>query len=63
MVSVSFYFQVHQPYRIRKYTIFDSGNKDYFDHKKNKEIFQKVARKCYLPTNKLMLELTTLLSH
>ena len=58
MVNVCFYFQVHQPYRIRKYTIFDIGkNQNYFDDKKNREIFQKVARKCYLPTNRLMLKL------
>jgi len=30
---------------------------DYFDHKLNKEIFEKVAKKCYLPTNKILLEL------
>ena len=58
MVSVCFYFQVHQPYRVRKYSVFDIGKKqDYFDEKKNKEVMQKVARKCYLPANKVMLEL------
>ena len=58
MVKICFYFQVHQPIRMRKYNIFDIGsNHDYFDDKKNIEILHKVARKCYLPTNKLMLEL------
>lgn len=57
MVSVCFYFQVHQPFRTRKYSVFDIGKDDYFDDVKNKEIMKKVARKCYLPTNKLMLEL------
>ncbi|MFH1506172.1 MAG: glycoside hydrolase family 57 protein [archaeon] len=58
MADVCFYFQVHQPFRLRHYTVFDIGNKsDYFDEKKNKEIMKKVARKCYLPTNNLMLEL------
>jgi len=58
MVSICIYFQVHQPYRMRNYQIFDIGNNsDYFDHKKNKEIMQKVADKCYLPANKLMLDL------
>ena len=57
MVSVCFYFQVHQPFRLRKYSIFDIGNNsDYFDEKKNKEIINKVARKCYLPANKLLLK-------
>ena len=58
MVSVCFYFQVHQPSRLRRYPVFDIGkNSDYFDHKKNKEIMEKVAKKCYLPTNKIMLDL------
>jgi alpha-amylase len=58
MVSVCFYFQVHQPYRIRPYKIFDIGHsEDYFDEQKNKEIFEKVARKCYIPATKLLLEL------
>lgn len=58
MVSTCFYFQVHQPFRLGKYSIFDIGNnKDYFDHKKNIEVMDKVARKCYLPANQLMLDL------
>lgn len=56
MPSVCFYFQVHQPYRLRDYTIFDNGT-DYFDEAKNAEICRKVAGKCYLPTNQLLLEL------
>ncbi|MBU0461321.1 MAG: glycoside hydrolase family 57 protein, partial [Nanoarchaeota archaeon] len=58
MVKVCFYFQVHQPIRMRHYSIFDIGNsKEYFDDRKNIEVLHKVARKCYLPTNRLMLEL------
>lgn len=58
MVKVCFYFQVHQPYRLKHYTVFDIGqNKDYFDEKKNKQIIKKVAMKCYLPMNNLLLRL------
>ena len=58
MKSICFYFQVHQPYRLKKYTVFDIGKSDeYFDVKLNREIMQKVAKKCYLPTNNLMLNL------
>lgn len=63
MASVCFYFQVHQPFRIKKYRIFDVGHDhDYFNDKSdrdinNEKILHKVANKCYLPTNKLMLEL------
>jgi alpha-amylase len=58
MKSVCFYFQVHQPYRIKKYRIFDIGkDHDYFEDDLNRKIMEKVARKCYLPTNNLMLKL------
>ncbi len=60
MVSVIFYFQVHQPYRLREdFTIFDIGKneKNYFDIGKNKFILKKVAEKSYIPTNKTMLKL------
>ncbi|MDD4319410.1 MAG: glycoside hydrolase family 57 protein [Candidatus Peribacteraceae bacterium] len=56
---VTFYFQVHQPYRLRDLRISDigQGEPDYFDAEKNRAIFRKVAEKCYLPANRLMLEL------
>ncbi len=58
MVSVCFYFQVHQPFRLRHYTVFDINNShDYFDDAKNREICRKVAKKCYLPANALILDL------
>jgi alpha-amylase len=56
MASVVFYFQVHQPYRLRRYTIFDSDT-HYFDDYRNEQILRKVASKCYLPTNQLLLDL------
>lgn len=62
MPSVCFYFEVHQPMRLNRFSVFNIGqNTDsfstYFDRKLNKEIFEKVANKCYLPTNKLLLDL------
>ncbi len=58
MPSVCFYFQVHQPFRIKHYSVFDIG-KDHFyeDSEKNKWIMDKVSEKCYLPANHKMLEL------
>lgn len=56
MASVIFYFQVHQPYRLRRYSVFDS-DPFYFDDSKNAEICRKVASKCYLPTTRLILDL------
>src|SRR3989304_5309174 len=56
MPSVCFYFQVHQPIRLRHYTVFDN-NDQYFDDCKNASVCRKVANKCYLPANRLILEL------
>jgi len=56
MASVCFYFQVHQPHRLRPYTVFDRSD-DYFDEFKNSQICRKVVDKCYLPANRLMLDL------
>ncbi len=56
MPSVCFYFQVHQPLRLKHYTVFDN-NDQYFDEGKNAFICRKVANKCYLPTNRLLLDM------
>ncbi len=56
MASVCFYFQVHQPYRLRRYSVFDT-DRHYFDDHKNAEILRKIAQKCYVPANRLMLEI------
>ncbi len=56
--SVCFYFQVHQPFRLRDLRITDIGEGgNYFDDEKNNAVFRKVAEKCYLPTNALLLKL------
>jgi alpha-amylase len=57
-VNLCFYFQVHQPYRLRRYTYFDIGNDHHYeDADHNVQIISRVARKCYLPTNDLLLNL------
>ncbi len=55
MASVCFYFQVHQPYRLRRYSVFDT-DRHYFDDYKNAEICRKIAAKCYIPAGKMLLE-------
>lgn len=58
MQHICFYFQIHQPFRLRNYSFFDIGNDHYYyDDYLNESIMQKVAQKCYLPANKLMLKL------
>lgn len=61
MPKICFYFQVHQPYRLRDLRVTDigRGGLDYFDGAKNAAVFRKVAGKCYLPANRLMLELVS----
>jgi alpha-amylase len=58
MVSVCFYFQVHQPYRLNHYSVFDVGRHTrYFNEGKNRSLLSRIARKCYLPANRIMLDL------
>jgi alpha-amylase len=58
MTDVCLYFQVHQPFRLAKYTLFDIGKHSrYFDEAKNREIMLKIARKCYLPANSVIRHL------
>lgn len=56
MPQVCFYFQVHQPHRLRRYSVFESSS-DYFDHAQNAQQLQKIAAKCYLPATELLLRL------
>lgn len=61
--AIVLYLHVHQPYRIRHYTVFDTAvNHDYFDapyehQTSNERILQKVAEKSYIPTNARLLKL------
>jgi alpha-amylase len=61
--AIVLYLHVHQPFRIRHYTVFDSGvNHNYFDapyedQASNERIAHKVAQKSYLPTNARLLQM------
>ncbi|WP_114748069.1 glycoside hydrolase family 57 protein [Pleomorphovibrio marinus] len=58
MRTICFYFQVHQPFRLKPYRFFEIGDDHYYwDDFSNKSIIRKVAEKCYLPMNNLLLEL------
>ena len=55
MKTVCFYFQVHQPWRLKTYRFFQMGNDhNYLDDFTNRAIMQKIARECYLPMNALL---------
>ena len=58
MKTVCLYFQVHQPWRLKRYRFFSMGkDHNYLDDLQNRAIMQKVARRCYLPMNALLLKL------
>ena len=58
--SICLYFQVHQPTRLRLYRFFDIGkDSHYYDDFANRTILKRIAQKCYLPMNELLLEAIT----
>lgn len=63
MLTVCPYFHVHQPFRVKRYRVFDIGNDtEYFNDSSetdlnNRRIIEKVANKSYRPTNAILQEL------
>lgn len=61
--AIVLYMHVHQPYRVRHYTIFDAGvdhryfDAPYDDRTSNERIMHKVAEKSYIPTNRRLLKI------
>ena len=66
MTDIVFVFEVHQPYRLRRdffweNRIFRRLRKEelfdyYFDHAVNREIFERTSKKCYFPSNSILLQ-------
>ncbi len=58
MKAICFCFQVHQPFRFRRYRFFDIGNDHYYyDDFANETMMRKIANHSYLPMNSLLLKL------
>lgn len=58
MKAICFYFEIHHPEQLRKYHFFDIGKRtDYFDYYVNRTEIEQLAKKCYLPTNAILMEL------
>ena len=67
MTDVVFIFEVHQPHRLRRNLfwegkVFRRLKKEelfnyYFDNEVDREIFKRAARKCYFPSNQILLDL------
>jgi len=56
MKSVCFYFQIHQPFRLKKYRFFEIGNDHYYyDDFANDEIVTRIGEQSYLPTVKTLV--------
>lgn len=63
MLTVCPYFHVHQPYRVKRFKVFDIGeDSQYFNDSSdsdlnNRRIVEKVANKSYRPANKILKNL------
>lgn len=67
MTDIVFTFEVHQPHRLKKVFFWERnmfrhlGKNElfdfYFDQAKDKEIFERACRKCYFPSNEILLNL------
>lgn len=62
--GIVLYLHVHQPWRVRQYSVFDTAeNHDYFDEastdtdRNNERVLRKVADKSYRPMNALLEKL------
>ncbi len=56
--AICLYFQVHQPFRLRRYRFFEMGHEHYYyDDFMNESILRRIASNCYLPANKILLDL------
>jgi alpha-amylase len=57
-MEVCFYFQLHQPRRVRRYQVFDIGSgSSYFDETRNADTLRRVAAHCYLPATRMLTHL------
>ena len=58
MKAICFYFQIHQPFRLKTYRFFDIGNDHYYyDDFANDEIITRIAHRSYLPANAMLLDM------
>ena len=58
MKTICLIFHIHHPYRLKKYRFSDIGNDHYYyDDFLNEDMIYQAAQKCYLPANRLLLDL------
>lgn len=58
MKAICFYFQIHQPFRLKRYRFFDIGNDHYYyDDFANDDIVTRIARDSYIPAAESLLKM------
>lgn len=58
MKSICFYFQIHQPFRLKRYRFFDIGNDHYYyDDFANDDIVTRIAHRSYIPMAQTLLDM------
>lgn len=58
MKTICFYFQIHQPFRLKRYRFFNIGRDHYYyDDFSNENIMQRIATESFIPANKMLLDL------
>jgi len=67
LTDIIFVFEIHQPYRLRRDFFWENRLfkhvqkrdffKYYFDDAVNREVFIRACKKCYFPSNQILLEL------
>ncbi len=58
MKAICFYFQIHQPFRLKRYRFFDIGNDHYYyDDFANDDILTRIAQHSYLPAAETLLHM------
>ena len=58
MKSICFYFQIHQPFRLKRYRFFDIGNDHYYyDDFANEDIISRIAHRSYIPACESLLRM------
>lgn len=58
MKAICFYFQIHQPFRLKRYRFFDIGNDHYYyDDFANDDIITRIAHRSYIPAAESLLRM------
>lgn len=58
MKSICFYFQIHQPFRLKRYRFFDIGNDHYYyDDFTNEDVIMRIAHRSYIPAADTLLRM------